>query len=158
MDWNDLREMLGMGMRIGCHSMTHPDLDGLTDDELEREITGAAALIRERLGIDAASFALPRGRATPRVLRAIGSAGFRILFTSVPGSRRHVHDGLVVIPRYAVRPGMTESELRRLARGDPVAGTRWRVRWWLTRSLRGLLGADGFRALRSHVGRRPPVE
>ena len=147
-----------MGMRIGCHSMTHPDLDGLTDDELEHEITGAAALIRERLGIDAASFALPRGRATPRVLRAIRSAGFRILFTSVPGTRQRVHNGLVVIPRYAVRPGMAKSELRRLARGDPVAGARWRARWWLTRSLRGLLGADGFRTLRSRLGPRPPAE
>lgn len=155
-DWSDLGEMLRMGMRVGCHSMTHPDLDALNDDALEREIAGAADLIRERLGTDPASFALPRGRVTPRVLRAVGAAGFGLLFTSVPGTRRRVRDGIVIVPRYAVRPGMTEAALERLARGNALEGARWRLRWWVTRTLRGVLGPGGFRALRARLRQRAP--
>ncbi|MGH9383019.1 MAG: polysaccharide deacetylase family protein [Vicinamibacterales bacterium] len=60
--WSQIREMARAGIRFGAHSMTHPDLRTLSDQDVSREILGSRDALEDRLGEAVSSFAYPFGR------------------------------------------------------------------------------------------------
>jgi peptidoglycan/xylan/chitin deacetylase (PgdA/CDA1 family) len=79
--WSELREMAESGLiEIGSHTVTHPILASLTDEESWRELTLSRAQIEEGLGRKVSSFCFPNGmpedyRASQ--VRQIRNAGYR---------------------------------------------------------------------------------
>jgi peptidoglycan/xylan/chitin deacetylase (PgdA/CDA1 family) len=63
-------------VEIGSHSATHPELEGLADDSLEREITGSREHLQAILGGRVDSFSYPHGILTPRVRERVIAAGY----------------------------------------------------------------------------------
>src|SRR3954452_2920396 len=61
LSWQDCRDMVRAGMRIGSHSRTHRRLLDLDDAGAAREIRGSKAEIEDRLGEPVADFAAPYG-------------------------------------------------------------------------------------------------
>ncbi len=60
--WNELREMSDSGlMEIGSHTVTHPILSSITDEESWNELTQSRAQIEEGVGRSVASFCFPNG-------------------------------------------------------------------------------------------------
>ncbi|MBU6282259.1 polysaccharide deacetylase family protein [bacterium] len=105
LDWSQVEEMSRGGVEMGAHTISHPELPGLPDDALRREIVGSKEEIEHRLGRPVSSFCYPRGRFDARVERAVADAGFAIACTTLPG---------------AVSPGDAPFRLRRtfVARDD----------------------------------------
>lgn len=69
---------------IGSHTHTHPRLDRISVNAIEREITVSNRLIGDRLGVRAAHFACPSGISSPllpplarRYYRSVAVAGWR---------------------------------------------------------------------------------
>jgi peptidoglycan/xylan/chitin deacetylase (PgdA/CDA1 family) len=77
MDWDDVREWLAAGMDIGAHSVTHPDLTGLSDHRLAEEVGGARWRLEDRLGVPIVSFAYPFNVHDERTDAAVAAAGYR---------------------------------------------------------------------------------
>jgi peptidoglycan/xylan/chitin deacetylase (PgdA/CDA1 family) len=73
------------GMELGAHSLTHPDLRGLDDTALERELTGSKAAVEAITGRPCRTFAYPFGLHDERVRDAVGAAGFELAFAWMPG-------------------------------------------------------------------------
>lgn len=70
--WGRLRDLTQSDLvEIGSHSRSHPDLRTLDDEDLEREVAGSAAVIRERIGFEPAVFCYPRGQVSRRVERCV---------------------------------------------------------------------------------------
>ena len=61
MMWNQIRELVGHGVSFGSHSMTHPVLPGLTDEELKHEIAESKTLIESETGQEVRFFCYPYG-------------------------------------------------------------------------------------------------
>ncbi len=61
MDWDVLAELKARGHVIGCHSMDHDRLAGLSPAQLEHQVAGAKARMAEMLGEAGAWFAYPFG-------------------------------------------------------------------------------------------------
>lgn len=62
--WSELREMADSGlMEIGSHTMTHPILASLTDEESWRELTESRRQIEEGVGREVRCFCFPNGLA-----------------------------------------------------------------------------------------------
>ncbi len=59
--WPQIREMARAGIAFGAHSMTHPDLRKLSDQDVAREILGSKDVLEDRLGQAVSSFAYPFG-------------------------------------------------------------------------------------------------
>jgi peptidoglycan/xylan/chitin deacetylase (PgdA/CDA1 family) len=76
LDWPRLRELAAAGVEIGSHSMSHPDLRRLTDEELEVECRGSREAVEDGLGRPVRFFAYPHGRYDRRVKRAVRAAGY----------------------------------------------------------------------------------
>ena len=80
-----LREMQAHGADIGSHSLSHPWLPALTDDELRRELTDSKHRLEDLLGREVATFAYPYGGVDQRVRAAVIAAGYKLAFTVQPG-------------------------------------------------------------------------
>jgi peptidoglycan/xylan/chitin deacetylase (PgdA/CDA1 family) len=108
-----LRQLAVAGMSIGAHSMSHPALSQLSNEEAQAEIADSLTEIVRALGNDVWAFAYPYGNGASvgrRDVRLAQAAGFECAFMNVDG-------GLgAALPRFALPrlhiPGdMTIAEL-----------------------------------------------
>lgn len=96
------RELAEHGFEIGCHTLTHPRLTSLDDDQLAREVADSKRKLEDLMGREIASFSYPYGDFDNRVLGAAAAAGYANAVSTrlgaiIPGT------GLFEIPRVNVR-------------------------------------------------------
>ncbi len=96
LSWKQVRELAALGIEIGAHTRTHPDLRNLSDARLQEEVAGCCAEINDYIGQKVESFAYPFGylnsSAQDAVARAVRSACTTEL-------RRASDDPLHLLPR-----------------------------------------------------------
>ncbi len=84
--WEDVAEMSRLGMTIGSHTVTHPNLPNAGRDDARREIRDSKARLEAALGIPVTMFSYPNGGAerymTPEVAGLVREAGFEAATTS----------------------------------------------------------------------------
>jgi peptidoglycan/xylan/chitin deacetylase (PgdA/CDA1 family) len=140
LSWDDLAELRRLGMEVGAHTLTHPNLPSAGPDDAWAEIEGSKARLEERLGGSVASFAYPNGGAerymTPAIAALVARAGFDGAVTSRNGfatrasnpfalERVQVHERLedlvfaLEVERFAFRP-QPKSPAASPEHGDPV--------------------------------------
>ncbi len=76
MTWEELRAHAGHGVEIGAHTVSHPHLRRLGDDELVRELGDSKQEIEDELGRPCPDFAYPYGEHDDRVRAATRAAGY----------------------------------------------------------------------------------
>jgi peptidoglycan/xylan/chitin deacetylase (PgdA/CDA1 family) len=88
--WQQLSEMVAMGMEIGGHTVTHCNLPSATKDEAWKEIVQCKMLLEERLGVKVRHFAYPNGGSSQyynsRIKEFVQRAGYRSAVTSKFGA------------------------------------------------------------------------
>ena len=80
MDWSRLRELVERGFEVGSHTVTHPHLPRLCDDELDAELLGSRLRCEEELGVPCRYLAYPFGEHDDRVREAARRAGYEAAF------------------------------------------------------------------------------
>jgi peptidoglycan/xylan/chitin deacetylase (PgdA/CDA1 family) len=85
LSWDGLESMARHGVAVGAHGRTHRPLDSLEPQELEGEVAGALADLRQRLPGALPLLAYPNGRHDEAVRAAAVSAGYRAAWTTVKG-------------------------------------------------------------------------
>jgi peptidoglycan/xylan/chitin deacetylase (PgdA/CDA1 family) len=81
-----VRDLLEGGrVDIQAHSLTHPCLTLLTEDELEREVAGSKEELEKIVGAPVSIFSYPAGIYGAREVRAVQRASFRAALTTRPG-------------------------------------------------------------------------
>jgi len=78
---NDLLGLATSGYTIGCHTHTHPDLTGLSEAEIEREVKGSKQILEDLLGQRVGAFCYPYGACNSRAARVVRQSGFDVAFT-----------------------------------------------------------------------------
>ena len=85
-DWNRIRELDGQGVLwFEAHSLTHPNLLRLGDDEARAEISGSKAALEARLERAVEAFSYPAGLFGERERRYVMESGFRVAVSCEPG-------------------------------------------------------------------------
>jgi peptidoglycan/xylan/chitin deacetylase (PgdA/CDA1 family) len=96
---SEVRELHSQGISIGSHTITHPELKLLEQDEVENELSGSKKSLQDALGAPVKSFAYPfafpeadRGFVS-RLADLLNKCGYEngvttILGTSHPGANR----------------------------------------------------------------------
>ena len=84
MTWDELRELADGGVEIGSHTVSHPHLPRLSDEELERELTDSRARAEDMLGRPCRVLAYPYGDEDARVRAVAQRAGYAAAF-GLPG-------------------------------------------------------------------------
>ena len=87
--WEQLREMHRLGMTIGAHTVTHPNLPSAGLADAASEILGSKARLEREIGAAVTMFSYPNGGAeryyTPDLQRVVREAGFAAATTSFNG-------------------------------------------------------------------------
>jgi peptidoglycan/xylan/chitin deacetylase (PgdA/CDA1 family) len=76
MNWDELREHAARGIAIGSHTVSHPHLTALSDEELRRELNESKKEIEDRLRRPCEDLAYPYGEHDARVRAAARAAGY----------------------------------------------------------------------------------
>jgi peptidoglycan/xylan/chitin deacetylase (PgdA/CDA1 family) len=97
--WTMLEEMRD-SFEIGSHTLTHPHLPALDDEQLRHELWESRARVKERLG-SCETLAYPFGEWSPRVAEAAAACGYRFAF-SLPTTHGQRRAGPLCIPRVNV--------------------------------------------------------
>ena len=86
--WQQLRDMVTMGMEIGGHTMTHANLPSAKTHEAWHEISACKSLLENQLDIEVKHFAYPNGGSVQhyddRIKELVEKAGFLSASTSKP--------------------------------------------------------------------------
>jgi peptidoglycan/xylan/chitin deacetylase (PgdA/CDA1 family) len=61
MTWAQVEEMAGAGHEMMSHSVTHPDMNGISDEQLLNEIAGSKAELEQHIGRPVELFVYPSG-------------------------------------------------------------------------------------------------
>jgi len=136
MDWSMLEKLVEAGWEIGSHTMSHPRLPGLADEELAQELLDSRRVIEARLG-RCDLLAYPFGDWDERVARAASAAGYSFAFTLPFGGQAGATR--MSIPRVTIDD-----------RDDP-----WRFRAKLSGVGRRALFSPLRPAVRRALGKRP---
>jgi peptidoglycan/xylan/chitin deacetylase (PgdA/CDA1 family) len=86
LDAGQLGRVAAAGIEIGSHTASHSILPQVADDQLERELVGAADAI-EAAGVPRPrAFSYPYGEWSAGVAEAVAAAGYDVAFTIQPGT------------------------------------------------------------------------
>lgn len=120
LDWDQVRELADVGVEIGGHSHTHPQLDRLDDDALRFEVTRCREIIADELGAAPVSFAYPYGYSSRRVRTAVREAHFAQAL-AVGNALARRTQGPYALRRVTVRRSTGVREFERLVEGHRIA-------------------------------------
>ena len=82
--WDQLREMNAAGIEIGSHTVTHPILTNVDDEQLRYELVNSRSRLESELGIPVTLFCYPNGSYDERVEAAVRQAGYKVAVTTIP--------------------------------------------------------------------------
>jgi peptidoglycan/xylan/chitin deacetylase (PgdA/CDA1 family) len=99
LDWDGLRSLAGRGVEVGSHTVGHPHLTSLSDEELARELADSKRRLEEELGRPCSYLAYPYGDEDARVQAAARAAGYEAAF-ALPGRAAAAHRH--AIPRVGI--------------------------------------------------------
>jgi peptidoglycan/xylan/chitin deacetylase (PgdA/CDA1 family) len=86
MDWEDVRGLIRSGVEVGAHTVSHPHLPQLGDDELKRELREARMRLEDELGRRCRYLAYPYGESDLRVQAAARGAEYEAAFALQAGA------------------------------------------------------------------------
>ena len=79
--WEQLKEMEAGGITVESHTMTHPKLEELPDDEIRNELINSKNILEENLGHPVEFLAYPTGTYNLHIAGIAQDAGYKGAFT-----------------------------------------------------------------------------
>jgi peptidoglycan/xylan/chitin deacetylase (PgdA/CDA1 family) len=74
----EILEMSEYGIEFGSHTLSHPHLTQISNDEAEKEIKNSKKVLEAYLGQDVVSFCYPYGNINERVVELVKEAGYKV--------------------------------------------------------------------------------
>jgi peptidoglycan/xylan/chitin deacetylase (PgdA/CDA1 family) len=115
MTWDQLREMAGAGMSIQSHTVSHPDLRGVSKARLEAELVDSRQAIAAAIGEPSYVLCYPAGAYNARVIEAARAAGYVMAVGTDKGTGVDPA-GVFKLKRRRVEPFTTLAGFERLLR------------------------------------------
>ena len=81
LNWEQLREMESAGVTVESHTLTHPKLEELPDDEIRSELLNSKMLLEQQLGHPVEFLAYPTGTYNLHIAGIAQDAGYKGAFT-----------------------------------------------------------------------------
>ena len=127
MTWDMVRGLVDAGLDVGAHTMTHPVLTALGEDEQDDEIGRSLERVKQEVGRSTALFAYPVGLPFTYdsvTRRALARHGVRYAFAFSGGYIRGPAFDRYAVPRTSVSAGMSLSRFGSLT-ALPRVFARW---------------------------------
>jgi peptidoglycan/xylan/chitin deacetylase (PgdA/CDA1 family) len=123
LSWAQLYDVAHAGIEIGAHSITHPELDQLTDKHLYDELFSSKEQLEDKLGMTVPGLAYPFGYSNSAVRVLAQKAGYE--YGYAVGNRIATSKAnLFTIPRLTVKRATSIGEFVRLINGENTIALR----------------------------------
>jgi peptidoglycan/xylan/chitin deacetylase (PgdA/CDA1 family) len=100
MTWEDVKQINTAGYTVGSHSVSHPTLATIeNDEELDYELQHAATQLKEKAGISSSVFSYPCGSYDSRVEEHTRKAGYKAGLAVDRQLYQPKQDGIFAVPR-----------------------------------------------------------
>jgi len=137
----EMRDLLGMGMEIGSHTMTHPDLTKLDDTKLKWELEASKLFLEDYVQRPMRTFCYPFGYFNRRVRDAVAAAGYGLARTTEAFRTSPGPDPQLLPVTMQVYPHGMKSHLAHAVRRRNFAGlSNWLIRHRGTTDLDSIVG------------------
>jgi peptidoglycan/xylan/chitin deacetylase (PgdA/CDA1 family) len=84
MTWNQISDLIGTGMEIGSHTISHRSLTQISPEEAWDEISESKKRLEDKLGTKITSFCYPRGLYDSSHVEMVRTAGYATACTASP--------------------------------------------------------------------------
>lgn len=92
MDADELRDLARHRVEVGSHTMSHPRLGGLREEDLRREVEDSKSALEAILEAPVDGFCYPYGSLDAAAVRAVGRAGYAYGCATKTRAQHNVHD------------------------------------------------------------------
>lgn len=116
----ELRDLDTAGIEIGGHSMTHPEMDILAQDDALYELVNCREILEDTIGKRVRSFAYPHGYATDKTRKQARQAGYQSA-VRVRHAMSNAEEDVFGLSRLIIEEDMDQSRFSELLRGRGVA-------------------------------------
>jgi len=101
MSWEQLKEIVAMGHVVGCHSMSHQLMSGMSEEQLEEELIFSKQVIEQMLQVKVEHFASPNNSllSTDKSSCAMIERAYTFHHTTIPGTNTEKGKPRVVVYR-----------------------------------------------------------
>ena len=106
MTWNDARRLLALGMAVGSHTVSHPNLTLIDADRVRSEFEDSRQRIEQECALPCRHLCYPHGNYSESVCQAASNAGYITAVTTEGGWCRSGAVNHYRLPRFAM-PGQT---------------------------------------------------
>ena len=113
--WPQITEMAASGIRFGSHTVTHPNLTRVTNEDLNRELTESKYVLESKLQQPIDSIAYPIGTPSAfnsKVLHAAHAHKFKLGLTYVSGANLFPIQSPLQLRRHGIGLGTTARYFR----------------------------------------------
>jgi peptidoglycan/xylan/chitin deacetylase (PgdA/CDA1 family) len=102
--WNEVKAFIKDGFLVGSHTVTHPALSSIPEDQIKQELAGSRSDILDKLGLQVDIFSYPggSGAADQAVQSDVEEAGYRAAVTTFNGFANTVTSNLFSLPRVMI--------------------------------------------------------
>lgn len=76
LNWNEINEMLKIGIEFGSHTLTHPDLTKIPEKIAKKEIFTSKKIIEDKTGKEVKFFCYPYGKFNEKIIDLVEMAGY----------------------------------------------------------------------------------
>ncbi len=83
--WDELREMEGLGIEIGSHTVSHPILTKIEAGRVRRELRDSKVRLENVLGHEVSLFCYPNGISSDLIKSEVSLAGYKCAVSATPG-------------------------------------------------------------------------
>ena len=101
MTFDEIKDWLDLGMDIGAHSQTHPDLTAISEDIAFKEIVECKAELENIFKIVIEDFCYPFGRFNESICKIANKAGYATATTMLRGRVNH-QSNMFQLPRMPI--------------------------------------------------------
>jgi peptidoglycan/xylan/chitin deacetylase (PgdA/CDA1 family) len=145
-DWPHLEEMIGNGMSIQSHSLTHSFLSELNRINLYKELFESKNDLQLKLNVPVDFVSLPGGFCSKAVLKMAEEVGYRGICNSVPGLNKmsEKRRGLIVLKRFAITKRINFQEFKAIVNGDWSYTTACKAENYFKAGIKKVLGAQRY--------------
>lgn len=113
--WNQVRELDRAGLVIASHTLTHPWLPDLSEEELWCELCASKQKLEAEVGHAVTAVAYPYGAFNERVTRVTHECGYTTAYSTAPGRRISDDDSFAIKRVTVTETTVTNRLLRWLA-------------------------------------------
>jgi peptidoglycan/xylan/chitin deacetylase (PgdA/CDA1 family) len=142
---NQLKEMASLGMTIGSHSFSHPEMPKIHRNKQHHELVASRSFLEDAIGYPVKSFSFPYGKYNKRLIEMAVDAGYSRVCTSKHGIVRHT---TVEVPRNSINGTMSWPVIERSLKAGALTRISWAVEDLGKQSLKTALGDNGYKLVR----------